>query len=674
MDSLGGPAGGATATQRPDSLVETLRSTDSWRRLWRGWVAVAPILAICGLWMLMHPYMGVVHDARLYVAQAFNVLQPEIFGHDLFFAFGSQDEFTLFTKIVAPMVGQFGFPFTSLLLVTLGQALWLSGAIALATRVAGNYRTAILLLVPVAILPPEYAGFGVLGFGEPYMTPRVFAEAGVLWALTFLVLGRYWASAVLILAAALLHPLMAATGIAAGFIYLLQGDRRWAWLGLAGVLAIIGLAFAGIAPFDRLFQTMDADWLEVVEQRNTYLFPSLWPQEDWSKLILHVSVWAGAVALSSGTPRRLLIAAGMSGLLGLAAMVIGGDLLHNLFVIQVQPYRAAWLLHLLGLMSLGLLLLRLWHNKSNAEPIAAFFLLAWLICHTFSPWFGAAMAILATLLTIRQDRLALAPVNERLCAAILVSGIIIVLGLFGLRVAAMWQRVFSPLIDAGEPFLDRLNFSVIEVALVATIVYLLFKRFPSGMRRAMPVLAGIVLVLGVSLWDKRGPWQSGIENGFDAAALQAQIPESAQVYWERDNRGAWMVLRRASYVSSTQGAGIAFSRPTALEYRDRTDRLQPLMQREVIDIFRNKQKAVADLPPLTPELLKTACHRAPELDFMILSRRVDGKFIAQWRASAPYREIDAMLLGVKRDPVYDFYLYDCALLRGGPIAQTANGG
>ena len=56
------------------------------RRVWA--MAVA---AVVGLWAASHPYLGVVHDARIYVLQALREIAPDRFASELIFQYGAQD-------------------------------------------------------------------------------------------------------------------------------------------------------------------------------------------------------------------------------------------------------------------------------------------------------------------------------------------------------------------------------------------------------------------------------------------------------------------------------------------------------------------------------------------------------------------------------------------------------
>ena len=61
-------------------------------------------LVLVALWVLAHPYGGLRHDGLLYAGQAMAHLRPDVFGRDLFFAYGSQDDYTIFGQVYAAAV------------------------------------------------------------------------------------------------------------------------------------------------------------------------------------------------------------------------------------------------------------------------------------------------------------------------------------------------------------------------------------------------------------------------------------------------------------------------------------------------------------------------------------------------------------------------------------------
>ncbi|MEI6070133.1 MAG: hypothetical protein WCP96_22615, partial [Methylococcaceae bacterium] len=66
------------------------------------------MLALFTLWLLSHPYSGLYHDARLYAVQGLYHLYPHIFENDLFFQYGSQDQYSIFSLLYAQTITLFG--------------------------------------------------------------------------------------------------------------------------------------------------------------------------------------------------------------------------------------------------------------------------------------------------------------------------------------------------------------------------------------------------------------------------------------------------------------------------------------------------------------------------------------------------------------------------------------
>src|SRR5436190_20004336 len=57
---------------------------------------------------LSRPYGNIEHDTRLYSVQVLNQVEAGIYNDDLFFRYGSQDRFSIFSKLMAPLVKVLG--------------------------------------------------------------------------------------------------------------------------------------------------------------------------------------------------------------------------------------------------------------------------------------------------------------------------------------------------------------------------------------------------------------------------------------------------------------------------------------------------------------------------------------------------------------------------------------
>jgi len=72
------------------------------------WTTAACAALVVGVTLLFHPYWGIWHDSVLYLGQALALLYPESFRQDLFFAFGSQADYTLFPRAIAWLIERYG--------------------------------------------------------------------------------------------------------------------------------------------------------------------------------------------------------------------------------------------------------------------------------------------------------------------------------------------------------------------------------------------------------------------------------------------------------------------------------------------------------------------------------------------------------------------------------------
>src|SRR6478609_6063643 len=70
-------------------------------------LAGRPAVLVCVLLCvnaLVHPYLGLFHDARLYAAQITERLTPGSLSLDLYLRYGSQDDYSIFSALLLPLV------------------------------------------------------------------------------------------------------------------------------------------------------------------------------------------------------------------------------------------------------------------------------------------------------------------------------------------------------------------------------------------------------------------------------------------------------------------------------------------------------------------------------------------------------------------------------------------
>ncbi len=332
------------------------------------------------------PYLGMVHDARLYALQTLNHVHGGAFSNDLFLRYGSQDRFTFFTTLAAPLAGWVGLPTAFFLIYLACRALFLYGVTRLLIRLFGSGPLTALAVLVVAVDPIAFGGHAVFNVNEAFTTPRLPTCGLVLIGLSLLLERRWLLATACFVAGLLLHPLMALAGLAmlVGWAILCWWPERGQaiLLGLAGLGLLGGL---GIPPLSyRLFGAMDAEWLAQVRLANGYHFPDLWREVELRRIVLA----AGAVLLAASLWARtewqrasFLRLAVLVGVCGLLVTTIASLLGYQL-LFQAQPYRMLWVMHLLAIPCCIHLAAWAWQSGSERYRVLAVLGLGLVLCNS----------------------------------------------------------------------------------------------------------------------------------------------------------------------------------------------------------------------------------------------------------------------------------------------------
>src|SRR5687768_8565425 len=397
-------------------------------------VAFTWIALVAACFALTRPYLGIVHDGILYAAQALARADAAIFRDDVYFRWGSQDRYTLFSPLFAWLVARLGLGPAHLALAASALCLFLAASFAaVRALVPAGLRGYAMLLI--AVSAGQYGPPPIFRMAEPFVSPRPPAEAAPLLALALLFTGRRGWALALLAACALLHPLVALAGLVYWWIHALLAGGSRPWL-LAMAVIPLGAAAAGLGPFGQLFAVFDAQWLEVVFEINRHLFVTRWTLFDWSRVAFDLAVLFAAVRLSDGTARAAFGAALLATVAVLAATLVGADLLHNVLITNLQPWRALWIAHWLALAGLPIVALRLW-NEGPAMRLVAGLLLFGFATRGHPTSFAAALLALA--LFAGRSRLALRPALVRAVLALLAAGALVS------WIAGEWRVLTDPL-------------------------------------------------------------------------------------------------------------------------------------------------------------------------------------------------------------------------------------
>ncbi len=609
-------------------------------------------LLLLALWLFSHPYQGLWGDGIFYALQALARLRPETYGKDLFFLYGSQDDFTLFSPIYAAFIRMFGLDGAMRVLLLAGHALWISAAMLLAGRLLRGFPLWLGLVLVIA-MPRDY-GDWTLDYAEPFLTPRLVAEGLTLLSLTLVLQGKRLASLAVLAAVFTMHPLMALAGAAFVGLYLACDKPRLALgVGVLASAAVLLLGWMDVPPFSRLFSVMDAEWFQLSVVRASGVFWDEWQHKGGgTRSLLAFSLLATAAVTAKGEQRRAFLLPLVIGAAALLLFWLGTSVFHNVLLIQLQTWRWLWLTQLFSYLAAAWLVGEFWQRDRTSRLLLLGFLSAWLTLASI----GGLLAVLVCGLFIWHFRRGKAVVLPEWIASLLYALPFLAAAWWLANLwldatsSALMNTMGSPAFEFGLVWL--MLFLSAGGGVIAVLIFLAVWRYGADRRKPvhLAAAAGVVFLLMLSLvfWDRQG----GLQRYYSHQALKNTVPSfsrvipvGAVVYWEDDVQMTWFGLGRASYASLGQTVGLIFNRQTAMEGKRRVDRLAALGVKDGIFAPGGDR---ATLPEVSFAGLVHVCHD-PALDYVILSK--------DFGAGVIERHFEKMTGKY-------FYLYDCAYLRG----------
>lgn len=516
------------------------------------------LLLTLALLACREPYRGLRHDSILYLAQALAHLNPGWAAGDFYFAFGAQDRYSLFSLPHAWLVAHASTPVVDIAMILLAWGVFVWALAALASELSPRLRW--LGVMTVVAASHFYGGSRIFGFMEPFLTARTLAEPLALVALACLLRGRRVLALAALGGSLLLHPLIALPVAMMFFCYLIGHDRRWAW-GLLLLLPIGGLALAGIGPFAALLRIYDEGWWHAVRVTNQEVVLSEWRLVDVVAALANLGVLAlacrGRTDELARAGRAALVAAGVLCLVS----YVGGSLLHDVLLVQLQLWRVMWVVDVLALLNLPALLAHEWRRGPASRLAAVAVFVAYFVADSYFPndWAIVAWAAVALGISARGTPL------KRWVVVVAYTGMILValgstaaqidnaLGQLNLQQQGMALARVSSI-----PFL--LPFLMLPAALGLVLAW---ER--GGVARVLAATATLLLLaVGVGTWDQRTPWDRYVESAQPGSHPFAKlIPPGAEVYWHQDVLATWLLLQRPQFISLNQLSGLLFNRDTA---------------------------------------------------------------------------------------------------------------
>lgn len=531
------------------------------------------------LWMWNHPYQGIWHDARIYGLLAAHWLDPQALAGDLFFSFGSQGSFSLFTPLFGELVRWLGLDRAAWWVTLGGGLMWIGACLALARAMLGTGFAARFALLIGAVTVISYSPNGnTFVIGENFATARSWAiPLGVASVAAMAAQRQGWALA-MSLAATALHPLQ---GVWSLVLWVLIRARAPAALALA-LLPVAGVVLLGAMNVDLPHvRLMTSDWLDfVLGSAHDIVFKS--PRQTRLPVYFGVLValWLGA-RRGSDAGRELYLRLMMIGVGGLGLALVASYAFPVEIVVQGQPWRVMALLIPMATVAIIDVGRRAWMSSAAGRLLVG---VVAVLASMGSNWLlGALCALgLASLLPgYRIGRIEAWISHWRRWF----GGALAVFALSAVpNVLAGWEIAGAQLMNpwwAGAELFHGLvtGNSWHLAAILALVIGWLAGDDWAGIARKRAtivtlILIGLVTVATLYHWDRR-PGQTRIEQAcyLDARCLphpfRQWVAPGSVVFWPERELMVWFELGTASYFGPVQGIGKVFSSAKYYEWQRR---------------------------------------------------------------------------------------------------------
>jgi hypothetical protein len=628
-------------------------------------------LLIMSLWICNHFYLGVRHDGRLYTLQALYHLHPDLYSQDIFLLNNSQDNFTIFSRIHAIFIKFFGISGAHIFPVIIGQLLFIFSLYCFLKK-SLDINELILAFILIATMPKNYGGLGVFTYSETFLTPRLFAESFSLFSLSFFFSEQRYKALTFCIFSILLHPIMGficLSIIIADYLFYHRGYKKYVFFSALILLVLIFIIFG---PFSDAFVEMDTEWLDVVIKRSPHLLLSNWFPGDWTSFAASCLVIAMLYIFNRQRAKHFMVICVLSIFFFLLSF-IGGDLFKVVFILQIQLWRIHWILNISAYIALAILLLNL--KNGNVLQYCGVLLLSlgWFDYSTAVPYVmaaGTALFIFAQIFNKHFEKITLFH-SKYLTAAISLFYLEALCRPWIIEIVNKSGNFFS-LLAKPNNFLTPLTFLLSSIILLVILFVFLNK-----LQKLTLMLSLFMLIFCINTWDQRDDWESLLfSDNPEIARIRETLPANQPFLWPGNPLGTWILFERPNYISPAQGAGVVFSRKTAIEYKRRmksTSKLVLLLRSHfygllsIEDIMANFSATAgeteSDIKAQLDAGLKSTCELSHDLRYVIIPDRVSE---LDPISKITFHDItlrNPMTNVCNKYSQVDLYLYDCKKFR-----------
>ncbi len=312
----------------------------------------ATIALLTPVVLLVHGYHPLADDGAVYVTGIKKLANPVLYQTDAVFAL-SPTRLSIFAPVLAWLLRWGHIPLPALLLVchVASIFLFLLGSWKVAAQIFPEDRArwgAVLLAICCFTLPVAGTSLSIM---DPYVTARSFSTPFTLFALSALLDEQWVPTALWLVLAAFLHPLMACYAAIALVALGLTRRRKWRSLGLLAVLGWVLCAVIFIA-------TRHADPSVAYNRAalsRSYFFLSSWQWFEYPGLLMPLLLLgiAGASRRVPWPARALAIAATILGGCALLASMCFVHRSGSLLLPRLQVLRAFHFVYLAGVLLAG---------------------------------------------------------------------------------------------------------------------------------------------------------------------------------------------------------------------------------------------------------------------------------------------------------------------------------
>lgn len=617
-------------------------------------------LALVALWCVTHQYRGIAFDGELYAFQALAKINATLKG-DIYLAFRSQDQFTIFSSIYAFFISKLGLQSAELLIFLACLVTYLISAYSIA-RTLFRRSGAWLAVAALIIVPGRYGAYDVFSYSEDYLTARSLAVALIVASLALFYRKRSCLCAFTAAIALLVHPIMALPGLLLLFCLVVPIDIA-AMCAAISIFCILGVAaLAACMPtVVPALPLMDSAWLEVVRERSQFLFLSTWRSADWELVARpFVALTLASMTTADVRIRKLCSSVMIIGICGLLVAWIAEGVGPVAALIQGQAWRWMWVTGFASIVLLAPTVLAI-----GRDPKCG--LLCSVLLIGGSTWNSPGtdnllLTELALVLWLLRDG-----VNDRVARWLKWTAAAATLLLTAWLAANTWNDASSPSVNLNHESLLLLRLRrFFNMGISAAAIAFATDFCIARTRSAREIAFASVALMTALVWLVPYSFKQSNVAGTDKQIAEftdwrSRIPADQSVLIVPPPTTAafpWLTLQRRSYMSIDQSSGVVFSRETAMEIRRRSQVLLPVADPDWRILSRLRSKTLATLPPenlarpLTEKSLVSIC-TDPQLGFVI------AKEVLRLAA----------LRHIQKGPWENWNLYDCQHL-GAPAPKT----